>query len=55
MTQKVKAALVQLQDWLHQKLRVEYHADVEDYLQQSTDMADLEHRIRMLRDRGYAL
>lgn len=51
----IQKKLLQLSTWLRETTRSDYHSEIENYLHQSVDAADLEHRIRMLRERGYAL
>ena len=55
MQNQIKQKMEQLGDWLLKTIRPEYRNEVEQYLAQSTDMCDLEFRIRKLRERGHAL
>ncbi|NBX50903.1 DUF3563 domain-containing protein [bacterium] len=55
MHNKVQEKLKEIKEWLESTLRSDYYADVEDYLAQSTDIYDLERRMRNLQHRGHAI
>lgn len=39
-------------NWAKVTFKAEYHSDIEAYLSQSSDLGDLECRMKLLRNRG---
>lgn len=38
--------------WAKETFKSEYYSEIENYLAQSSDIGDLEHRMKLLRQRG---
>jgi len=52
MIDLTNAKLAGFWQWVKQTFTTEYRAEIEDYLEQSFDYADLERRVKLLKLRG---